>query len=518
MIEKCIFVAMKLPLKLIALLVILSLATSIAYQFFWLSSLYYSQKQVLEQGIMEAMRLSDYNEMMMRVERLSKEGREHGSISMSAGVNEKGNTIVKSELALEDSNGSQIDSLVQDVGVKYGKKNVKTFVVNRSEKQTATDSFTTTFDRQGSIEKLSEYLQQAMHSGIDVLREPDFRIYDSLLTEELYSRGIYLPTRLAYVRRILHDSIHTLYDTLAIGITEGYVPSKKAKCYKHTLDMHSNRSYLMWMEPIRNQVLKQMIGILVTSIIILYLIAFTFGYLIRILIKQKTLEEMKSDFTNNITHELKTPIAVAYAANDALLNFNQAEEKTQREKYLKICQQQLKKLEILVEQILTISMERRKNLILHKERCQLNELLPVLIEQHKLKAKKEVEVILNISPSDVSVRADRTHLTHILSNLLDNAIKYSPTVAKITIDCISDDEKVLISIADQGIGISKDKLSNIFDKFYRVPNGDIHNVKGYGLGLYYVKTMVEKHGGTIRAESILGKGSRFEITFFKQNE
>ncbi len=470
----------------------------------------------MEQGIMEAMRLSDYNEMMMRIERLSKEGREHGTISISAGVNEKGSTIVESELAIKDSNDSQIDSLVQDLGVKYGKKNVKTFVVDRSEKLTTTDSFTTTFDRQGSIEKLTEYFQQAMHSGIDLLREPDFRIYDSLLTEELYSRGIYLPTRLAYVSRtVLHDSIHALYDTLAIGITEGYIPSKKAKCYEHTLDMHSNRSYLLWMEPIRNQVLKQMIGILVTSIIILYFIAFTFGYLIRILIKQKTLEEMKSDFTNNITHELKTPIAVAYAANDALLNFNQAEEKIQREKYLNICQQQLKKLEELVEQILTMSMERRKNLILHKEICRLNELLPVIIEQHKLKANKEVKVILNISPFDVSVRADRTHLTHILSNLLDNAIKYSPAVAKVTIDCIGDDEKVLINIADQGIGISKDKLPNIFDKFYRVPNGNIHNVKGYGLGLYYVKTMVEMHGGTIRAESVLGKGSRFEITFLK---
>jgi len=172
-------------------------------------------------------------------------------------------------------------------------------------------------------------------------------------------------------------------------------------------------------------------------------------------------------------------------------------------------------LEELVEQILTMSMERRKNLILHKEICRLNELLPVIIEQHKLKANKEVKVILNISPFDVSVRADRTHLTHILSNLLDNAIKYSPAVAKVTIDCIGDDEKVLINIADQGIGISKDKLPNIFDKFYRVPNGNIHNVKGYGLGLYYVKTMVEMHGGTIRAESVLGKGSRFEITFLK---
>ncbi len=512
---------MKLPLKLITALVILSLAVSVAYQLFWLSSLYFTQKQQMEQNIMEALQLSDYNEMMMRVERLSNENRKHGSVNVSAGISHKGSTIMESEVVIEKGDTSYVDTLMRKVEAAYGKDNVKTITIERSEsaetENTATGYFSTDFDRQRSMEQLTEYFQRAMHSGIDALRDPDFGIFDSLLTEQLYRRGIYLPTRLLYLENgATLDSTFSFCDTLAMGTTEGYTPTAKAKCYIHTLDMYSSRSYQLWMEPIEVQVLKQMTGILLASFAILLIIAFSFAYLIRVLIKQKTLEEMKSDFTNNITHELKTPIAVAYAANDALLNFNHIEEKNQREKYLRICQTQLKRLEELVEQILSISMERRKSFTLHMENCRLNELLQTLIQQHKLKAGKSVDVALNISPKGLSVQADRTHLANILSNLLDNAIKYSPGRAEIQIDCIRLEDSVRISIADRGCGMANDKLVHIFDKFYRIPTGNLHNVKGYGLGLYYVKTMVEKHGASIRVESTLGKGSRFEILFKKQ--
>ena len=135
---------------------------------------------------------------------------------------------------------------------------------------------------------------------------------------------------------------------------------------------------------------------------------------------------MKSDFTNNITHELKTPIAVAYAANDALLNFNLAEDKQQRDKYLGICQEQLQRLSGLVEQILSMSMERRKTFRLHPETLSLHDLFPALIEQHKLKAGKPVEINLDIAPEDLTIIADRTHFSNILSNLIDNVVLHFP--------------------------------------------------------------------------------------------
>ena len=258
-----------------------------------------------------------------------------------------------------------------------------------------------------------------------------------------------------------------------------------------------------------------MAGILTTSLVILLILGFSFWYLIRTILRQKTLEEMKSDFTNNITHELKTPIAVAYAATDALLNFHQADDPGKRERYLRICQEQLGRLGGLVEQILSMSMERRKTFRLRLEEIRLADLLPSLVELHKLKADKPVHVTLDIIPEDLTVTADRTHLANIVSNLLDNAVKYSRDRADITVRCRSTEADgrtwTEITVADHGIGIARDRLPHVFDKFYRVPTGNRHEVKGYGLGLFYVKTMVEKHGGTVEVKSEPGKGSEFIV-------
>ena len=139
-----------------------------------------------------------------------------------------------------------------------------------------------------------------------------------------------------------------------------------------------------------------------------------------------------------------------------------------------------------------------------------------LVEQHKLKAGKPVHISTDIEPRDLTVLADRTHFSNILSNLLDNAIKYSNGEAEIDIRCrriatMEQGEQTEISVSDRGIGIAPEKLKHIFDKFYRVPTGNLHDVKGYGLGLFYVKTMTAKHGGTVSVKSEPGKGSTFTI-------
>ena len=182
---------------------------------------------------------------------------------------------------------------------------------------------------QNSMLELATYFQRGLHSGLDVISDPDVLVYDSLLTFQLKDRGITLPHRLEHIYTNDKASPHTFTDTLAVAGTPGYVPSPEAKLYEYAFDISTHQSYRLWMEPVTPLVLKQMSGILTTSFVILIILCFAFWILIRTILQQKTLEEMKSDFTNNITHELKTPIAVAYAANDALLNFNQAEEKAQ---------------------------------------------------------------------------------------------------------------------------------------------------------------------------------------------
>ena len=265
------------------------------------------------------------------------------------------------------------------------------------------------------------------------------------------------------------------------------------------------------MEPLTLAILRKMAGIIAASLILFFILAFSFWFLIHTMLKQKSLEEMKSDFTNNITHELKTPVAVAYAANDALLNFDAGNDPEKRREYLEISQGQLEKLEGMIEQILSMSMESRKTFELKRETIELEPLLQKLADQHTLSAGKPCDIKVNVD-SGLVLDADRFHLSNIVSNLIDNAIKYSGESVHIDITAKATDEGVEIRVRDNGIGIAPEKQKHIFDKFYRVPTGNIHDVKGYGLGLYYAKTMVEKHGGTIEVSSTPGKGSEFILT------
>ena len=558
---------MKLPFKYIAILVIVSLAGIFAYQAYWLTGLYHTMHSEMERDITEAMRMSDYNEMMIRVDKMKQDDINHGEVSVSAGYSDDGKSFVRSSTTIsrEDSldnatlhetfmpKGDSVyvthpnDSTRVEVSVRKNvplltKEDSVLFIDQHREtdkvRWMSADSARERLEEavkdsdsspqsalsakggldvilrdQNSMLELATYLQRGLHSGLDIISDPDVVLYDSLLTSFLHDRNINLPHRLLHLHKgSKWDSTILYIDTLVNIGTPGYVPTSKAVEYNYSFDINTNQSYRLIMEPAGMLVLRQMSGILTTSFVILIVLAFSFWFLIRTILKQKTLEEMKSDFTNNITHELKTPIAVAYAANDALLNFNLAEDKQQRDKYLGICQEQLQRLSGLVEQILSMSMERRKTFRLHPETLSLHDLFPTLIEQHKLKAGKPVEINLDIAPEDLTIIADRTHFSNILSNLIDNAIKYSPDKADIMICCRKKEtEQVEISVTDHGIGIPTDKQPHIFDKFYRVPTGNIHNTKGYGLGLFYVKTMVEKHGGMVTVRSEAGKGSTFTI-------
>ena len=556
---------MKLPFKYIAILVIVSLAGIFAYQAYWLTGLYHTMHSEMERDITEAMRMSDYNEMMIRVDKMKQDDINHGEVSVSAGYSDDGKSFVRSSTTIsrEDSldnttlhetfmpKGDSVyvthpnDSTRVEVSVR---KNVPLLTKEDQHRETdkvrwmSADSARERLEEavkdsdsspqsalsakggldvilrdQNSMLELATYLQRGLHSGLDIISDPDVVLYDSLLTSFLHDRNINLPHRLLHLHKgSKWDSTILYIDTLVNIGTPGYVPTSKAVEYNYSFDINTSQSYRLIMEPAGTLVLRQMSGILTTSFVILIVLAFSFWFLIRTILKQKTLEEMKSDFTNNITHELKTPIAVAYAANDALLNFNQAEEKAQRDKYLRICQEQLQRLSGLVEQILSMSMERRRTFRLHPEEFAIRDILETLIEQHKLKAESSVHISVDIEPEDLSVLADRTHFSNIISNLIDNAIKYSHGEAEVTIHCRKmavegQNEQTEISVSDHGIGIAPEKQKHIFDKFYRVPTGNLHDVKGYGLGLFYVKTMIEKHGGSVSVKSELGKGSTFTI-------
>jgi len=254
--------------------------------------------------------------------------------------------------------------------------------------------------------------------------------------------------------------------------------------------------------------LSRMWGLIASSVAIIILLAGVLIYLVRTMFRQKTLEEMRRDFTHNITHELKTPISVAVTATDALRNFSADADPDRRSRYLEIVETQLTQLSTMVEHILSVSVEGREYKY-NPAVVYLQEVINGLIQGAGMNTGKKP--VFNIEcPSDINVMADEFHIKNLLATVVDNAVKYSADPV-IGIRVFNKANEVTIEIEDNGCGIAKEHLGHIFDKFYRVPTGDVQMVRGYGLGLYYAKQVVELHKGTISIRSRVGKGTTVTI-------
>ena len=251
--------------------------------------------------------------------------------------------------------------------------------------------------------------------------------------------------------------------------------------------------------------LSRMWGLIASSVAIIILLAGVLIYLVRTMFRQKTLEEMRRDFTHNITHELKTPISVAVTATDALRNFSADADPDRRSRYLEIVETQLTQLSTMVEHILSVSVEGRE----YKYNPTVVYLQDVISQLTQGTGTNTA--VFNIEcAEDIRIMADEFHIKNLLATVIDNAVKYS-TDPIVDIRVSYESGNVTIEIEDNGCGIAKEHLSHVFEKFYRVPTGDIHTVRGYGLGLYYAKQVAELHKGTISMNSRVGKGTMVTI-------
>lgn len=257
--------------------------------------------------------------------------------------------------------------------------------------------------------------------------------------------------------------------------------------------------------------LQETWGLILSSALMLLLMAGVLIYLLRTMFEQKNLELMRQDLTHNITHELKTPISVAVAANDALRNFSADSDPKRRRRYLDITALQLGQLSKMVEHILAASLENGDRKQLTIERFWLGALLEELQQGAELRSEKQVSLRVEIK-EDMYIRADRFHLSNILSTIIDNSIKYSAESVNITLRGYISGKACVIEIEDDGLGMESKHLKHIFEKFYRIPKGNVQEVRGFGLGLYYSKLIVERHGGTINATSRKGEGTTIKIT------
>lgn len=249
-----------------------------------------------------------------------------------------------------------------------------------------------------------------------------------------------------------------------------------------------------------------------------FLIGFTilsFAVLYNNLLKQRRLADIKNEFISNITHELKTPIATVSVAIEALRSFNASIDPAKTKEYLDISAHELQRLSLLVDKVLKLSMFEKKEMDLQYEPLDMKALVEEVTTSLRLQFERHNATVNIVAEGDTSLVGDRLHLVSVIFNLLDNALKYSRSEPDITIFINGSEEQVKLIITDKGIGIPQEYHEKLFEKFFRVPTGNIHNAKGYGLGLNYVAHVVEKHKGTIKVDSVEGEGTNFKITLPK---
>jgi len=248
------------------------------------------------------------------------------------------------------------------------------------------------------------------------------------------------------------------------------------------------------------------------SMFLIIVIILTFAYTLIAILKQKKISEMKNDFINNMTHEIKTPIATISLACEALGDKDIIKSEKVYNNYIHVINEENKRLGSLTERILQSAKLEKGQIILKKEELDVHEIITDAIKNIKLQVENRGgKIRTRFNATESILMADHDHITNVIFNLLDNAIKYTLNIPEIIISTENSYSGILISVKDNGTGISKSNQKKIFEKLYRIPTGNIHNVKGFGLGLSYVKAIVEQHEGKISIESELNKGTSFII-------
>lgn len=285
----------------------------------------------------------------------------------------------------------------------------------------------------------------------------------------------------------------------------------KAPIFKDS-DGLSNFSLLLTFPSMKRYIFSSVMGMALLSLVFTLVIMLAYSSAIYQLIKQKRISEIKSDFINNMTHEFKTPIATINLAVEAIRNPKSIEDKEKVLRYLGMIRDENKRMHAQVENVLRISKLEKNQLDISKDRVNMHDIVTDAIAHIELIVQDRGGYVnAHLDAERAEVLANDMHMTNVIVNILDNAVKYSPETPKIDVYTEVVKNSIIIKVQDQGAGMSKVVLKKVFEKFYREHTGDIHNVKGHGLGLAYVKRIIDDHQGEVYAESEKGKGSTFFI-------
>ena len=467
--------------KTISTTFIIVIAVIFGCNVYYLVSLYNSIRANVERDVMTALADADIDDLMHRAGRAQELSSNVYMQEEIKGEIEEYNAPKKAEaFTYKDENGQLMS--------------IRTEVDGTVVEEKAMLSENGAYSNQ-----MVDVMSRQFHAIMDKYIPYDMAVMDSVLRNQLSHRLIY-PDFLCV--RVVNGKDSVICDNPKLKSESGL------DSFRFNINPDDGIYYKAYMTPLTRHILSQMMGVIITVFLLLFAFSLAFWYLFHTVSQMRTIEEMKDDFVSNMTHELKTPIAIAYSANDALLNYDTANDPQKKETYLNIANKQLKRLGELVENILAMSMERRKSMKLKPETIRLRPFVEEIAAAQRMRGEKEITINVNVE-ENVSIEADKTHLSNILNNLIDNAIKYSGDSVEIT---VSGNEKE-ISVRDNGIGIPAKSIPYLFNKFYRVPHGNRQDVRGYGIGLYYVKSIVDKMRWSISVKSKEAEGSIFTIKF-----
>lgn len=484
---------MKNRLNISLVLMLVSMILLAAFQSWWLHKSYREEKETLEIRTGILFRETVYQMQVVGLRLDSNVGLRIPSKTDAVGM------ISTLRSTMRDSLLIVTDSLQKLPG-----KSALIVSVDR-QLHSGLDSSVRTFVRYGSRpdregpNKIFDVLLGSETPG-DTLRVASI---DSAFNKALKTQGFDLPFK---VVRNTKTPLRTRREPM------GPLPSRRPDVtigfmhpVTYTLELGNTFPYL----------LKQITPQLLFAVFLLTVTVLSFLMLYRNLVAQKKLAGIKNDFISNITHELKTPIATVSVAIEALKNFNAMSDPHRTKEYLDISQNELQRLSLLVDKVLKLSMFENKAIELKPELIDIKSLAEEVGSSMRLQLEKYNAQLSISAEGDTTLRGDKLHLTSVIFNLLDNALKYSKANPSIRIEMKGSAEELELVMIDNGVGIAPEYRERIFEKFFRIPSGDTHNAKGYGLGLSYVAHVVHKHHGTIMVESQPGIGSRFILKFPK---
>ncbi|MFY9309633.1 MAG: HAMP domain-containing sensor histidine kinase [Bacteroidia bacterium] len=525
----------KSNVKIITMIASLALMGLIAIQVYWINNAITLGKQRFEQDVNEALdKVVSMMEKQRAASKISKKFnfRKQGirwfapkdTAKVPYGVKEDGNTIAEN------------DKINVKIYEEYSSDSNGVIVKKSRHKDYLSDSSSSELDiKMQNDMAFPSYIQQFNSGELQGKWYSENKEMVNDIFDELVSINIYNDFS-NKIDSALLDSVIRL-EFLQQGISAKYIygilPAKSitsdefgkltekesalyASSYKINLspdNVFIKPQYLSVHFPSENSyILSSMWFMLFISGSFMMVLIFSFYYTVSTIFKQKKLSEIKNDFISNMTHEFKTPISTISLACE-VLNDKSVEKSEERvSNYVKMIGDENKRLSLLVENILQTAILDKGEFKLKVQSIDLHTLIEHTIANIKLQVEnKHGEISTELKASSPVINADRVHVTNIIFNLIDNALKYSSIHPEIKISTRSNESGIFISVKDNGIGISKENQKRIFDTMYRVPTGNIHNVKGFGLGLSYVKAVVEKHGGTIDVDSELGKGSTFTV-------